>query len=300
MQEDSKDNSDPSRIVLDAIVNFQSSKISNSNLSSALYLSSANKESPNLDEIIEKEIEASNKLIKALTRTKIPSENALLSGRNVCDEVVLPFVLSRLLYVVQGSISNSDLVIRKNLFGCYTKLLAEILSMLFEESETDAAVPSCLTQSVLQKIIPYLSKVANETGDTNISRSISIIVKFGTIFKPSLTICHSLLAQQDSFLKENAEVDPASSQVIESFLHLFLSIQGSLNPKKVFQIICSNGFLSMVSRMASLGDNHFSLVRTILLDGLFSVEHIEGYKSAFLALEKLKDKVYIFDYVFFM
>ena len=299
------------RLILDAIVNFQSLKISNSNLSAALYRNISENDDDSVlnnnnnndnSSMAQKEIIASKDLLACIKCTKFlddQNSNKLFSARNVCEEIILPFVLNRLLYIVQGSISTNDnekQTVRDGILDCYVELLVESLSLVFQKQGANVVVPSCLSQSTLQKIFPFISKLAHEANNTNASRSIHIVIKDGSVFKPSLTICQDLLMQQDILLTESlnisSEVGLAAREVIESFLSLFLLAQDAVNAKKVFQILCSDGFLAMLSRMSTLGRCHYDAVRQILLNGLFDVEHhIDGYSSAFLALARCDREV---------
>ena len=281
--------------ILDFIVNFESLKIpSNSKqLSSALY--KQGDESKQLQ--LEKEISACQSLMDVLASDKMVKDEAcdkqsIFSSDSVCEKVVLPFLLNRLVYIIQGTLDTENkLQVREKYLEAYLKLLVECLSMISVSSLKESNV---LSQSILQKIVPYVSSIAYEKGN----RDAAFLFQFfcENLFKPSLTVCENLLIQHDKILLSKqhtkSEIDRDCLNSIKSSLSLFFDIQVSVNPKKVFQMISSAQFLPMLSRMSQLSDTHNLLVQKIIYNGIFDAEHhLEGYQSAFHVLDPNSENV---------
>lgn len=224
------------------------------------------------------------------------------SATNVAREILLPFSTKRLLYVINGP-DPYDYGAHGEL-GIYFEIISESLSVLL----VDGNKVQGLTQSAMLKMAPYASRFASSQLNMNASRAMKHMVSVP--LKPSLDFCCKLLLSVDESLTKMLPKDQTKycvetttgnnslqlpslqesipeplCEIIESSLLLFYNVQCSVNPKKVFQILtCGDpDILPVLSRMKKFAEPQ---VKKILFEGLFHVDHhIDGYKSAFLALE---------------
>jgi len=290
--------------IVEDIVKFQSAiEASNSSLSTSLYVPVS---SPSFDEkndhkhpqTLLNEAQTCRQLLQFLKK-RTDERNGLsqyFSPVRIATEILLPFSVQRLIFIIQGTTSNSELRARNFFLDLYFEVFADSLYILSQQSTRAQALPSCLTQSTLQKIIPFAAEVACRTSSLIAVKAIQFAMKEPVLCKLPLALCLKSLSAIESLIFGKAdlampkEFPTAVTEVTEAILKLFLSALATGSAKKSFQTICTSTVLPLMSKYASISPNHKDMVTKILNEGLFHAEHhFEGYLSAFIALDRVQN-----------
>jgi hypothetical protein len=221
------------------------------------------------------------------------SPDSLLSPVDVA-KMLLQWAVKSLLYTFSHQHSGtqkSPIAILSN----WKALRSSLQTLLSLKNDSRSELSGCLSQSALNKLVPYAAQVALDKkaeGDAAVCYTLLV----DQLYHPTADlVCHTLLPLVDESLSQSASMDDGrlvlSSKdhvrILESTLRLLQTLQGNSNPKKAFELLADPNVLSVLSwwRHANEGDGVCStsireIVRELLWEGLFSpLHHIEGFRS---------------------
>jgi hypothetical protein len=225
------------------------------------------------------------------------STQSLLSREDVAT-MLLEWAVKNLVHASNHSKSKSA-----DSISLHWKTLKSCLCVLLS-LDTSADLSSSLSQSTLNKLVPFAAQTALGTHKpSDAATCFTMLVQ--DLYRPTMdSACHSLLPLVDQHVSQAAASMDGSFLVfstadhvvvLESTVQLLKRLQHTSNPKKIFQLLAEPSVLSVLSRwrLASCSDSFMNdnvitidaAIRELLWEGLFSpLHHIEGFRGMNLAV----------------
>lgn len=265
----------------------------------------------NKDESIEL-VESVTYLLEYLERHEEPravensSAAVSLLSRSDIATMLLQWAVKKLVFVSTNSKANNS----KESLLMYWKTLKVCLVVLTARNEAGGCAIN-LSQSMLNKLVPFAARTAlAERQDTDAATCYAVLLEES--YRPTMdSACHSLLPLVDDLVTKNAsKLDDGSRfmlatsshlTILESTVKLLQRLQGTCNPKKMFQLLAEPRVLSSLARwrlaaVATDGGEETSsieaTVRELLEQGLFAPSHhIDGFRSMVVSVPVLNQSV---------
>jgi hypothetical protein len=232
-------------------------------------------------------------LLGYLETLDFTSTDSLLSPVDVANMLLL-WAVKSLLYTFSHQHSGTQ-TSSIGILLYWKALRSSLQTLLSLKDDSRSELSGCLSQSALNKLVPYAAQVALDEKAGN-DATVCYTLLVDQLYRPTMdSACHSLLPLVDERLSQSASMEDGSQvlsskdhvRILESTLRLLQTLQGNSNPKKTFQLLADPIVLSVLSRwrLAKEGDEVGSnsireIVRELLRKGLFSpLHHVEGFRS---------------------